>query len=407
MEQEASPFVDMKAKTGPTRTAHWFKPELIGQFRFASRTDENRLRHAAFEGLREDKPAKEVKLDKPISTKIAISQSNATAKKTRKTSTAKVKGKTEAPVSDASYDAGSQQFAGVRLTSPEKVLYPDSGITKLDLAAYYHDIADWILPHVVHRPIVLVRCPEGQQKECFYQKHPTVGTPESLHTIPIKEKHRTENYIVIERADDLISLAQIGALEIHAWGSKADKLEFPDRLIFDLDPAPDVAWKRVVESAFQIRDFLGEIGLPSFVKTTGGKGLHLVVPIDRRHDWDQVKEFCKKVAEAIEAADPTRFVSNMSKAKRTGKIFVDYLRNGRGATAVVPYSTRAKPGATVSTPLSWKELLPGITSDHFTIQNIRQRLNSLKKDPWEEMASSRVSLTSSIKKLSELTSEGE
>lgn len=410
LERSTSPFADMRRKVGAVRTAHWVEPELVGQFTFASRTNEDRLRHASFQGLREDKAAKEVTMDRPVPIKTAVRKSKEEHQMVAKpsasgaeSSSGKTKSKSKSRTTTDLYDAAAEEFAGVRLTSPDKVLYPDGGITKLDLANYYHDIADWILPHLAHRPIVLVRCPEGQKKECFYQKHPSVGTPEILRRIPIQEKHRKEDYLVVDEPGDLIGLAQVGALEIHAWGSREDKLEYPDRLIFDLDPAPDVPWDRVVESARQIRQFLQDLGLESFVKTTGGKGLHLVVPIDRRHDWDDAKAFCKHVADAIVAADPDHYTANMSKAARGGKIFLDYLRNGRGATAIIPYSTRSKPNATISTPLTWDELSTRITSDHFTIANIRQRLTSLKKDPWEKIGKTRQSLTGALKRLNSLS----
>ena len=240
------------------------------------------------------------------------------------------------------YDFGKEEFAGVRLTHPSKVLYPEQGITKLELAEYYLAVGEWILPHLVGRPLVLVRCPEGRGKGCFYQKHPPAGTSDSLRQVTIREKHKAEPYVIADDVKGLISLTQIGALEIHAWGSRADKLEKPDRLIFDLDPDVSVAWSAVVQCAVRVREFLQELGLESFVKTTGGKGLHLVVPIDRRYDWDESKVFCESVAELIVRADPTHFTANMAKAARSGKIYVDYLRNVRGATAIVPYSTRAR-----------------------------------------------------------------
>lgn len=283
------------------------------------------------------------------------------------------------------YDARKKQFAGVRLTSPTKVLYPDQGITKLELASYYLAVADWMLPHVKNRPLVLVRCPEGRHKECFYQKHPPAGTPDTLRQIKVREKTTTEPYVVVDDRAGLISLAQIGSLEIHAWGAKEDNLERPDRLVFDLDPDPAVAWRSVIQSAFQIRQFLGDLGLEAFLKTTGGKGLHLVVPIERRHEWEEVTDFCKLLADTIVTADPQRYTANMSKAARPGKIFIDYLRNNRGATAVAPYSTRAKPGAPISTPITWKELEAGVRSDQYTIRNIARRLSELKRDPWEEI----------------------
>jgi bifunctional non-homologous end joining protein LigD len=206
----------------------------------------------------------------------------------------------------------------------------------------------------------------------------------------------------VDDIDGLISLAQIGTLEIHAWGSREDKLERPDRLIFDLDPSADVEWSQVVNSARKIREFLQELNLESFVKTTGGKGLHLVVPIDRRQDWDEAKSFCKAVADAIVLAAPGQYTAKMSKAARPNKIFLDYLRNGRGATAVVPYSTRSRPGAPVSVPLTWKELSSRIRSDQFTIRNLKARLSKLKLDPWEGIDALRQSLVGPIKAIQKL-----
>ena len=305
----------------------------------------------------------------------------------------------KSPAKPADYDAGKQEFAGVRLTSPDKVLYPEQGITKLELAAYYKEVAPWMLSHLADRPLVLVRCPEGRQKTCFYQKHPPAGTPKNLRQIPIRESKKTENYVVVDDIGGLIALAQIGALEIHAWGSRADKLEHPDRLIFDLDPDTAVPWSTVVQSARQVRLFLQELGLESFLKNTGGKGLHLVVPIGRRHGWDEAKAFCKRVAELIVVADPRHYTANMAKAARRGKIFIDYLRNARGATAILPYSTRARPGAPVSTPLAWQELNPRIPSDHYTVRNLPKRLALLKRDPWEGIAALRQGLTAPMEKL--------
>lgn len=402
LQSDKSPFADRKRLTAKT---HWVEPTLVAQIVYGSRTREGILRHASFQGLREDKAAKEVTRDVPVpiakvtrGQKAEKSLSASTPKKSRRDQ--QVSASPAAPING--YDAASKTFMDVRLTSPDKVLYPEQGITKLELAAYYNSIADWILPHMADRPLVLVRCPEGRQKACFYQKHPAAGTPDSLRQIPIREKNKSENYVIVDDVAGLISLAQIGTLEIHAWGSRADKLENPDRLIFDLDPDPSVEWRNVVKGAKEVKQFLLELGLESFVKTTGGKGLHLVVPIERRHDWEDAKTFCKRVADLIVAAAPMRYTANMSKAARTNKIFIDYLRNGRGATAILPYSTRARPGATVSMPLDWKELKADLPSDHFTIRNTAKRLATLKVDPWEAIATVRQSLSNAIRQLKSL-----
>ena len=395
LERDSSPFADRKRLA---RT-HWVEPSLIAQVAFGAWTDDGILRHASFQGLREDKSADEVTRDRP--SKVGVV---ARRRKTKLAASAsRVDAKPPAAAKSDDYDAQDEQFHGVRLTSPDKVLYPEQGITKLDLARYLLDVADWMLPHVADRPLALVRCPEGRGKECFFQKHPVVGTPKELRQVRIREKNKTETYVVVDDAAGLMSLAQIGTLEVHAWGSRTDKLEEPDRLVFDLDPDPSVAWADVVAAARQIRQFLQDLGLESFVKTTGGKGLHLVVPIDRRHDWDTAKAFCKQVADAIATGDPDRCTANMSKRARVGKIYIDYLRNGRGATAIVPYSPRARAGAPVSTPLTWEELSDDIRSDSFSVLNLSERLASLKRDPWDGIAKVRQSLTRPLARLRKLT----
>lgn len=402
LEQKSSPFSDRSSRAGPTRTAHWVNPKLVAQVSYGSRTREGILRHAAYEGLREDKPAAEVSLDQALPVAQAVKKSRPANRTARNLGKRKAPTKPEADSASIS-DANVEVIAGVRLTSPDKVLYPGTAITKQELALYYQDVAPWLLPHLVHRPLVLVRCPEGQGKECFYQKHPGMGTPETLRRVSIRESSKTGEYVVVDDVPGLMSLAQIGVLEIHAWGSREDKLEQPDRLIFDLDPGPEVAWKVVVNSAKRIRDFLEELGLETFVKTSGGKGLHLVAPIRRKHDWDEAKAFCKAIAKLLVDAAPELFMATMSKAARTHKIFVDYLRNSRGATAVVPFSPRARANAPVSTPLSWQELTPRITADHYTVENIRRRLSSLTKDPWAGFADLRQSLSGPLNKLRSLS----
>jgi bifunctional non-homologous end joining protein LigD len=288
--------------------------------------------------------------------------------------------------------------AGIKLTSPDKVLYPEQGITKLDLARYYEQISERALSELVNRPLVLVRCPEGRQKECFYQKHPGAGVTDQLRQIPVREKTRNEKYLVADDIAGVVSLVQMGVLEIHAWGCRADRIEQPDRLIFDLDPDPTVKFDRLVESAFQVREFLAALDLRSFVKTTGGKGLHVVVPIARKLDWDDVKEFTKQVATAIVQADPDRYTANMSKKARTGKVFIDYLRNGRGASAIVPYSTRAREGCPVAMPVDWSELKTLKAANQFTIRNSIQRLKRQRNDPWAELATLRQPITAAARK---------
>ena len=292
--------------------------------------------------------------------------------------------------------SGDDEVAGMRLSHPDKVLYAEQGITKRDLARYYELVADWMLPHVIDRPLALVRCPAGSRKPCFFQKHPGEGASEHLRRVNISEEGAAEYNLAIDDLAGLISLVQMSVLEIHAWGSHARHLEKPDRLIFDLDPDPSVDWKQVTVAAREVRLVLEELGLTSFLKTTGGKGLHLVVPIQPRTEWDEAKAFCREVADLIVRAAPDRYIATMSKAARKGKIFIDYLRNGRGSTAIAPYSTRAKARATVSVPIAWQELSPKLSSDHFTVENLPARLKKLKKDPWAEMSKTKQSITAKM-----------
>lgn len=389
--QKTSPFSNMKGTTGQARGVTWLKPALVGQVQFSNWTGDKQLRHPSFQGLREDKPAKKVIRDEPVSSESIESTKRATgtSKSPRKGRTAK---------NDAQNVTGSNEVAGVALSHPDKVLYPEDGYSKLDLAKYYEIAAEWMLPHVAGRLLSLVRCPAGSGQKCFFQKHPGEGTSELLSRTSVEEKNGPEDYLSVKDLPGIISLVQMGVLEIHIWGSRADNFEKPDRLIFDLDPDPAVKWPQVVASANEVRLLLRELGLESFLKTTGGKGLHIAVPIERRTSWDEAKAFCKAVADLMAAAAPDRYIAKMSKAARKGKIFVDYLRNDRGATAVAPYSTRAKPGGTVSVPISWDELTAKLHSDHFTIKTLPARLAKLKADPWEGITDVKQSLTASMLK---------
>jgi bifunctional non-homologous end joining protein LigD len=376
LRQDKNPFAEVPAKErGPS--VKWVRPELVAEIQFGSWTEGGILRQPSFQGLREDKAATEI--GRPTSLTLASGNHDVPAAK--KKSALKTAKRAKPTEHDGQPEAGGLR---VELTHPERVLFPDSGLTKLGLANYYAQIAEWILPHVADRPLSLVRCPEGQAiGKCFFQKHVGAGTPKALGRVAIEEKEGPEEYVFVRDVQGLVALVQMSVLEIHPWGARRDNVERPDRLTFDLDPGPDVSWKRVVDAAFAIRDLLSDYELESFVKTTGGKGLHVVVPIaPRRHGWDDAKRFCKHVAGQLADQTPKLYTINMAKAARKGRIFVDYLRNDRGATAVVAYSTRAKPGATVSTPLTWDELTPAIRSDHFHVANVPARLVSLKRDPW-------------------------
>jgi bifunctional non-homologous end joining protein LigD len=293
---------------------------------------------------------------------------------------------------------GSTTVAGIELSHPDKLLYPDDKITKLDLATYYKAIAQWILPQIENRLLSLVRCPGGSGEKCFFQKHPGQGTSEHLRRFPVEEKRKTEEHLALYDEQGLLSLVQMGVLEIHVWGSQADEFEKPDRLVFDLDPDDAVTWESLVIAAKEVRLVLQELGLESFLKTTGGKGLHLVVPIQRRTSWEDAKSFCRAVADFLATAAPDRYIATMSKAARKGKIYVDYLRNDRGATAIAAYSTRNRPGAPVSVPIHWRELADEVRGRHFTIENVPERLKRQKSDPWKDIASTKQSITAAMLK---------
>jgi bifunctional non-homologous end joining protein LigD len=272
------------------------------------------------------------------------------------------------------------EIAGVGLTHPDRILFPEQNLTKLGLAQYYEQIADWVLPHVVDRPLALVRCPKGRNNECFFQKHVNVSLPEVINSVMIEEKDGKHLYISISNLAGLIALVQVNALEIHPWGSRIDRLEKPDRLTFDLDPGPDVQWPAIVEAAFTLHDILSALELESFVKTSGGKGLHVVVPLARRASWEDIRSFAEGISRGM--ARQEQYLATSSKSKRKERIYIDYLRNLRGATTVAAYSTRARPGATVSASLRWEEL-GGNSNPQYTTETLPKRLASLKEDPWK------------------------
>ncbi|WP_201829969.1 DNA ligase D [Microvirga zambiensis] len=345
LKRPASPFSAALSRDA-ARGVRWVKPELVAEVEFRGWTNDGILRHASYKGLREDKEPSEIVRE--------------TAK--------------SAPPHANSLPTSSS----FHLTHPDRVLWPDTGLTKQGLAEYYADIAGWILPHVANRPLSLVRCPSGTGGSCFFQKHAWNGMSKAVrHKIVAGEE-----VLFIDDVEGLIALVQSGVLEIHAWGSSMQKPEAPDRIVMDLDPAEDVPWTDLIDAALEVRKRLADAGLESFVKTTGGKGLHVVAPLRPKAGWDDVKSFAQSLAVAMAGDSPDSYVATMSKRARAGKIFVDFLRNGRGATAVAPYSTRARSGAPVSTPLAWNELSASLRPDHFTVSNIPTSLAHLRDDPW-------------------------
>lgn len=339
-----------------SKGATWVKPELVAEVSYAGRTDSGILRHSAFQGMRQDKAASQVKPE-------------------RATPTVKL----------------------VKLSHPDRVIDSATGLTKLHLAAYYEGVAERLLAHLKGRPVTVVRCPGGNTSPCFYQKHVKDGLPDSVGWIPVQEEKDgpEERYIEIASPRALLELVQMGGFEFHPWGSAVPKLEQPDRLIFDLDPDEGLSWASVVEAALSVRNRLSDLGLESWCKTTGGKGLHVCVPLRPRLEWDEVKAFCKALAESMARDEPRRFTSVMSKAQRKGRIFLDYLRNGRGATAVAAYSARARAGCPVSTPLAWDEVTVRLNPLDFTIQTWPERAER-DRHVWSDFYGASQGLTKKI-----------
>ena len=419
LERKESPFA-IPPRASRARGVHWVKPALAAEVRFSEWTKDGLLRQPSFQGLREDKKTQEIVRERtlpvaaiPATGKASNPSAGGTAKasgasrrkgaagRAAKTTIASEGRKSSNPAASAARKAAGAsrvEIAGVTLTHPEKVLYPEEGISKRELAEYYEAIAGHVLPHVTGRPLTLVRCPEGALKPCFYQKHAAGELPSAVRRVMIQEKKGRGAYLVIDSLEGLIGLVQRGVLEFHTWGSTADRLENPERITFDLDPGPGVAWGAVLDAARLVRRRLSDRGLVSFAKTTGGKGLHVVVPLIGRNDWEEVYGFSRALAEAVVRQEPARFTATMSKAKRTGKIFIDYLRNVRGASAIAAYSTRARPGAPVSTPVGWEELAPTLRSDSFTIRNLPERLRKGRPDPWKDYEKSRGRITATMRR---------
>jgi bifunctional non-homologous end joining protein LigD len=374
LERSKSPFVEVPPIE--RRDAVWLKPTLVCEVAFAEWTRDGRLRHPSFQGLREDKPASEVRRGDATGAEAEQADSRPSASKPK----------------------GDPVFKGTTLTNPDKVLYPDVGLTKLDLARYYETVAPVMLPYVVNRPISIVRCPEGTEKECFFQRHGMEGMSKAIKEIQIPGGESKRKYLYIEDEAGLFGLVQLGVVEIHDWGVSLDHLTEPDRLVFDLDPDEGLALAELKAAAVEVRDFLADLRLTSFVKVTGGKGLHVVAPLTPKLGWDEVKMFAKGVADALVQARGDRYTANPLKRYRKDKIFVDYLRNHRGGSAIVNYSTRRKKEATVACPLRWDELGGLKTPAPYTVETLPARLKVQKRDPWEGFFSTRQSITAKAKK---------
>ncbi|HEU0043360.1 DNA ligase D, partial [Sphingomonas sp.] len=339
----------VKAPRAHVRGAHWIKPELVAEIAYAEVTPDKLLRHSSFLGLRGDKRAAEV-------------------------------------VAEVPEPAPAAPTSAITVTNRDRVIFPESDVTKGELADYYQLIAPAMLPWVGHRPVSLVRCPQGRGKKCFFQKHDAGTFGEHVFHVPVREKDgHDEDYLYVDTADGLVACVQMGTIEFHGWGSRVDALEKPDRLVFDLDPDEGLDFEATKSAAEHLKNQLAELGLTSFALLSGGKGVHVVVPLKPQAEWPAVRDFAERFARALAQAEPDRFVAVMTKAKRTGKIFIDYLRNGRGATAIMPYAARARAGAPVSAPVSWTELRQLDAANRYTVRDgpaLLKRANSRALQGW-------------------------
>ena len=379
LERPNSPF---HAAVPTTRGIHWVQPQLVVDIEYSERTRDGRLRQPSYRGVREDRDPIEIRLVQNERGEGPTTPAPRPRQSTSRTRAA----------------AGGAEVAGIRLSHPQRVLYPEQGATKLALARYYERIQDWILPYLAGRPLSLLRCPQGRGKQCFFQKHPGQAIAADIPKLSIEEKQGAATYLYVRSVPDLVALVQVGVLEFHPWGARVDDIERPDIIVFDLDPAPDVGWPEIRRVASELRDRLEALGLASFCRTTGGKGLHLAVPLLPKADWAEVKAFARAVAQRQARDDPRRLTVNPSRDKRRGRIFIDYLRNSRGATAIASYSTRARAGAPVAVPIGWHELGSVLRADRYTVDNLHRRLAALRKDPWEDFEALRRPLSHQVRR---------
>ncbi|KAB0648529.1 DNA ligase D [Burkholderia diffusa] len=384
-ERETAPFDPPPRERSRTRV-HWIEPTLVAECEFAEWTGDGIVRQAAFIALREDKPAAQIVREVPKHAKNAEPEvamdRHRTTHAAHEANGREHHARSRASTRTAGNDAGEDQLGRVRITHPDRVLDPRSGTRKIDLARYWQWIAPWLLPDLKGRPVSLVRAPGDIAGELFFQKHA------ERREIPFVTQHAGLDpghgpLLSLDNVDALLGAAQMGTIELHTWNAHASNIERPDRIVFDLDPDPALPWSAMIEAAQLVCGLLDELGLASFCKTSGGKGLHVVVPITRHLGWDDVKDFSRAVAQHIAGALPDRFTATMGPRHRRGKIFIDYLRNGRGASTIAAYSARARPGMGVSVPLRWDEVPDTTGGAQWTIDTLHERLDRLERDPWE------------------------
>ncbi len=371
-----------------SRRARWVEPSLVGEVAFTELTPDGHLRHPSFMGLRQDKTAREVTLEMPADAPVKATP--------KPRSRAAAKSPAAEEFTDAMGIAVAEKL-GVRLTSPDRDVYPGDGVTKAKIVAYYAAVAERMLPHIVRRPLSLVRCPQGRAKACFFQKHDSGGFPDAFRKVPIAEKDgAVEDYMYVEDLAGLVAGVQMNTLEYHIWGSHVDAIERPDRIIFDIDPDEGLDFASTRQAALDFRDRLEAMGLATYALVTGGKGIHVVAPIRPTLEWPEVKTFCRGFAEKVSADEPGRFTANIRKASRKGRMFVDYLRNERGATAIAPFSTRSREGAPCAVPVSWDELATLDRANGFSLGAAAARAKA--PDPWAGYFKQKQAITKAMLK---------
>ncbi|PPA00771.1 DNA ligase D, partial [Pseudomonas sp. MWU12-2312b] len=379
------PAVVNPPEGGEFKTVHWLKPRLLAEVAFAEITKDGSVRHAVFHGLRDDKPAKDITEERATAMKTAPGEKTAAAKP----STAKKKA--EPAPSQIGLDQGK-----VRITHPDRIIDASSGTTKMQLAQYYASVAEWILPELKDRPVALVRAPDGIAGELFFQKNaerlaiPGITTLDPTLT--------GQPMMVINSAEALIGAVQMSMVELHTWNATSDNLDKPDRFVLDLDPDPALPWKRMVEATQLTLSILDELGLKAFLKTSGGKGIHLVVPLTRKLGWDEVKDFSHAIVSHMAKLLPERFSAVSGPKNRVGRIFIDYLRNGLGATTICAYAARTREGLPVSVPIFREEVESLKGGNQWNIHNLHERLAEVGNAPWADLKKTRQSITADMRR---------
>ena len=359
LEQSKPPF-DSIPRPVP-RNARWVQPKLVAEIDFTELTDGGHVRHGVFKGLRADKKPDEVSLESATGPDVKA----------------------------------KEEYYGIRISNPHRIIFPKQGITKAELARYYDRVGSRMLPLIANHPMSLLRCPKGRGDECFFQKHASAGFPDELKRVNLREKSsKRADYLYLDGIEGLIAGVQMGTLEFHIWGSRIDSLEKPDRVVFDLDPDESIDFAVVSLAATVLRRRLDELGLKTIPLVTGGKGVHVIAPLRRTAEWPRVKSFAQGFATKLATDDPDLFTATMSKSRRQGRIFVDWMRNERGSTAIAPYSTRARENGPVATPVSWDELGDLQSANCFRIDDVVKRLES--RDPWEASKEWRQAITAGM-----------